>query len=130
MLLITAILFVCIAGSIPNAPDGMAPIKPPVAFYAWLRAMLGFDVGVLLLDWLKARRPDDWAPYPVWITINILMFFECSWALHVASSPTPGMTWSYLSRLVFAAACLRTAADYAAGAGFLVPRRPAPDGIR
>jgi hypothetical protein len=57
MLLITAIFFVKIAQAIPGAGlgfGGEAPPQTPQLFYEWMAAMLAFDVGVLIIDWIKS----------------------------------------------------------------------------
>jgi hypothetical protein len=78
------------------------------------------------LDWLKTFDLEKLRPYPVWIVINCLMFCVCSAAVQAATHIVKaqccgGAALSSLAELVFAAACVRTGIDYAAGAGFLFP---------
>jgi hypothetical protein len=140
MLLLTAVLFVCIAEAIPKAPEsGHAPAEVHAqAFYHWMAIMLGFDVAVLIIDRWKSRAKERvrLKPYIAWIIINSLLGLVC-WAVSGMSEPQcAGMvvtiplpfglsvaaTLWQVSFAVFLAALLRTVADYEVEQGFLLAR--------
>src|SRR5208283_1421724 len=79
MLLLTAVLFVCIAESIPSATDVRDPKAfAPDRFYFWMSLTFGFDVFVLVVDYAKNwSRRSELGPYPVWIVENGLLCVVC-----------------------------------------------------
>ncbi|MCZ7659455.1 MAG: hypothetical protein M5U07_17065 [Xanthobacteraceae bacterium] len=133
MLLITAILFVKIAQSIPvpQAPSGggllaLAPPSRPDMFYRWMAVMLFFDAWILLADSFKSDLrggqglTEQVGAYVPWIVLNIAFGLVC-W---FAQSP-PGFFASLsalaISILVFACAFARTVLDYVFGRRFMFP---------
>jgi hypothetical protein len=85
MLLITAIFFVKIAQAIPGVGLGFGggtPPQTPQLFYEWMTGMLVFDVGVLVVDWIKSgvletQRWDELRVYWRWIVLNLVVAFVC-----------------------------------------------------
>jgi hypothetical protein len=133
ILLITAILFVKIAQSIPGpsvntinaaATSGPSPPKPE-EFYWWMMAMLVFDVAALAIDgtksWLLGTQGwQEIRSYPGWIIINGILAAICWYA---ASHPMSLAEWSpeYLGAVVFSCAFCRTVLDYIFGRRFMFP---------
>jgi hypothetical protein len=140
MLLLTAVLFVCIAEAIPKAPEpGHAPAEVHAqAFYHWMAIMLGFDVTVLVIDRWKSRAKERvrLKPYIAWIVINSLLGLVCGVVSGMSEPQGAGLavtiplpfglsvaaTLWQVSFAVFAAALLRTVADYEVEQGFLLAR--------
>jgi hypothetical protein len=94
ILLITAILFVKIAQSIPSpqtAPSGallgpgLSQQTTPGLFYRWMAIMLFFDVLVLLVDWIKSgllrtEGNEELNAYWKWIVLNLALGIVCLFA--------------------------------------------------
>jgi hypothetical protein len=124
MLLITAIFFVKIAQAIPGPglsflSDSCSATSPRY-FYGWMAAMLFFDVGVLIVDWIKSgllrsRAWKDLQVYAIWVILNLILGFVC-WLL-----PETDFAPEIIGLIVFGAAFLRTVLDYLFGRKFLFP---------
>jgi hypothetical protein len=133
MLLLTAVLFVCIAESIPSAADIRSANEfAPGRFYFWMSVTFGFDVFVLFVDGLKNwKRRSELRPYPVWIVANSLLCAVCliasqlvllDFSLKTVSVAILGdVTLFTLSLVVFVCAVVRTIVDYLFGEVFLFP---------
>nr|WP_294548953.1 hypothetical protein [uncultured Rhodopila sp.] len=134
MLLLTAVLFVCIAESIPSAADIGTPSDfAPGRFYFWMSVTFGFDVFVLGVDYVKNwQRRSELRPYWVWIVANSLLCYIClrasqlvllDYSVKTVSVALLGdVTLFTLSVVVFICALLRTIVDYSVGDAFLFPR--------
>jgi len=133
MLLLTAVLFVCIAESIPSAADIRNPGDfAPGRFYFWMSVTFGFDVFVLGFDLIKnRRRRSELQPYRVWMVANSLLCYVCLRASQLSLDFTHktvsvavlgDVTLFTLSLVVFICALLRTIVDYSVGDAFLFPR--------
>jgi hypothetical protein len=134
MLLITAILFVKIAQSIPvpqTASGGtflgqsLAPPSTPNNFYHWMAIMLFIDVGILFVDlvksWvLRTEGATELRAYFIWIGLNLILGVICLFAY---SPPgfLPSIAERITSIIVFACALLRTVLDYSFGRRFMFP---------
>lgn len=132
MLLITAILFVKIAQSIP-LPKGatanqsfggvFAPTTPDY-FYFWMAAMLTFDVGILLVDRWKSRflslqqKARLGASY-WWIVMNSAFGAVCWLGYYSPTFVANSVEWTAI--FILAAAVARTTTDYIKGKDFMFP---------
>jgi hypothetical protein len=140
MLLLTAILFVCIAEAIPKQPEAGHALTEMHAqwFYHWMAVMLGFDVLILIVDFLKSpvKERGQLKAYIAWVIVNAVLAWICrnvsfmsepAGAGLAVTVPLPG-GWSvdatlwHVSLVVFAAALMRTVADYEFEQGFLLAR--------
>lgn len=132
MLLITAILFVKIAQSIPVPKSagaslfftGPAP-ETPDYFYRWMAVLLFFDVFVLIVDWLKSKAlkiegRKKLSAYLPWIILNGLLGLVCMWAV-CRPAFLPSYSEPSVSQIVLALAVVRTFFDYVAGRKFMFP---------
>jgi hypothetical protein len=137
MLLITAIVFVKIAQSIPVPQTtsgstggtilGQAFTVPstPDNFYHWMAIMLFIDVGILLADGLKSwalrvESAKNLRPYIKWLFLNLALAFIC-WFAPSPPGFLPLLTELSTSIIVFAFAFLRTVLDYSFGEDFMFP---------
>jgi len=134
MLLITAILFVKIAQSIPVPQttsggtilgQGFTPPSTPTNFYLWMAIMLFIDVGILVADGLKSwalgtESVTKLRPYIKWLVLNLVLAFICWYA---ASPPAflSSLSDLFISIAVFALAFSRTLLDYIFGEDFMFP---------
>jgi hypothetical protein len=137
MLLITAILFVKIAQSIPvpqttsGSPGGailgqaLAPPSTPDNFYHWMAIMLFIDAGILFVDGIKSgllgtEGAKELLAYIPWVILNLILGFVC-W--HAASPPgfLSSLSELTMSIVVFVVALLRTILDYVFGKSFMFP---------
>jgi hypothetical protein len=128
MLLITAILFVKIAQSIPVPQtasgsggtilgQALSPPSTPDNFYRWMAIMLFIDVGILIVDGFKNALLGT---YVKWILLNLVFGFIC---LYATAPPNflPSLSELTVSIVVFAFAFLRTLLDYTFGGRFMFP---------
>jgi len=138
VLLLTAVLFVWIADSIPSALKTAHPLTPKdlleqsTLFYRLMGAMFLFDVVVLIIDYWKSE-PDlraDLRSYYVWIPSNSILGILCfavAFAIGNADSSqvysifSLALTLQSLSIIVFVAAFIRTGLDYWFSRAFLFP---------
>ena len=132
-LLLTAVLFVCLAESIPSAADIRNPSEfAPGRFYFWMSVTFGFDVCVLGVDHIKNRqRWSELQPYLGWMVANSLLCYVCLSASQlpldfahktVSVAVLGDVTLFTLSLVVFICALLRAILDYLVGDAFLFPR--------
>lgn len=129
MLLITAIFFVKIAQAIPGVGLGFGggtPPQTPQLFYEWMAGMLAFDVGVLVIDWIKSgllnnQRWNELRVYAKWIILNIVLALVC----YLAASPAKLFSFQIsvetIAIGVFAIAFIRSILDYSFGKNFMFP---------
>lgn len=127
MLLITAILFVKIAQSIPGSAilGGAAPPATTSLFYQWMAIMLSIDVVILIIDGLKTKYLEtdvdtQLGAYVKWIILNFALAIICL----IAKSPPEVLSHlsaNTISIIVFAFAFLRTVFDYIFGKEFMFP---------
>jgi hypothetical protein len=133
VLLITAILFVKIAQSIPGSPApaggsilGAAPPQTtPELFYWWMGVMLLFDAAMLFVDRVKSaflgtEGEDGLRAYWKWIALNLALAVVC---LGAAAPPDwlASLPATAVAIVVFGFASLRTLLDYVSGSRFLFP---------
>jgi hypothetical protein len=134
MLLITAILFVKIAQSIPVPQttsggtilgQGFAAPSTPTNFYLWMAIMLFIDVIILLADGLKSwalgtESVTKLRPYIKWLVLNLALAFICWYA---ASPPAflSSLSELCISFIVIVLAFSRTLLDYIFGEDFMFP---------
>ena len=131
MLLITAILFVKIAQSIPVPKGetsgvfggGFAP-NIPEYFYFWMATMLSVDVAILVIDrwkngFLAAKQRTRLGASYWWIILNTAFGAVC-WLGYFFPA---GIAKSFecTAIVIFLAALLRTALDYYNGRSFMFP---------
>jgi len=140
MLLITAMLFVCIAESIPKptvswvAAGEKTFMTDTALFYQLMLITLVFDAAVLLIDYLKSDKQvlPRLESYLVWIPANLVLAGLCYYAGCLAAAarePTSalvavdGYSLNLQGVSVFIAliAFVRTFVDYWAGKDFLFP---------
>ena len=133
MLLITAILFVKIAQTIPVADAskantgliGLPSPATPESFYRWMAIMLFVDVAILIIDWIKSNylkieSAAKLSSYLLWIIMNSVLGAVCL----AASDPCPfiaSISPAWLSFGIFGLALTRTFLDYVFGAEFMFP---------
>jgi len=140
MLLLTAILFVCVAEAIPKQPEAghAAAELNPQAFYYWMAVMLGFDVFVVAVDRIKTPKPErpKKKPYLDWMWMNAALAGLCWWASRITAPSGAALAvivplpwgWSFATTLwrvscgVFVAAVLRTVMDYEFEHGLMLAR--------
>ncbi len=139
MLLLTALLFVCAAESIPQAGQPCAAVKlDPSRFFFWMATMFGFDVAVLLADdartcVLKKLGHKSWREaleikphHLAWSGMNFCMCLFCGWAWLITSRPAAGQQVFVVEGIgqvslidiclaILFLCCLRTLADYLVG---------------
>jgi hypothetical protein len=129
MLLITAIFFVKIAQAIPGVGLGFGggiPPQTPQLFYEWMAGMLAFDVGVLIIDWmksniLKTQRRKELRVYAGWIVINIVMALVCYYSAFPPVFVSSQITVETVAIGIFAVALIRSILDYLFGRDFMFP---------
>ena len=140
MLLLTAILFVCIAETIPQQVKvaGGADTYPHAGlFYGFMAVMLTFDVIVLIVDRFKSETRAALRPYLLWMVCNVALAVVCfvsAFGIGVHAAPTSDtllgvwnatIPFGSLTIAVFAFAVVRTFVDYLsdhiAGGNFLFP---------
>lgn len=138
MLVITAILFVCIAEAIPRADPSKGyvySVAESSMFYNLMAIMLVFDVMVLVVDFLKTPEAQraDLSSYLVWIPANLILAGLCYGAgSSISDAPTlvsaadvviacGSINFQELTFYLFIAAVIRMFADYWAGRAFLFP---------
>lgn len=135
MLVLTSILFVCIAEALPRL-DGSRAFKPgDVAdFYHFLGFMLAFDVFVLIVDVAKTK-PEARAAlgsYALWVPANVLLSLACFYVTNwfpndafggtaAIQFGTASLQFSTVTAVIFAVALVRTTIDYSVGGSFLFP---------
>jgi hypothetical protein len=126
MLLITAILFVKIAQSIPVPQtvsgsggailsQALTPPSRPDIFYQWMAIMLFIDVGILIVDGFKSALLPT---YSKWIFLNLVLGFIC-WYAPALPDFLPSLSELTVAIVVFAFAFLRTVLDYIFGKSFM-----------
>jgi hypothetical protein len=136
MLLITAILFVKIAQSIPvpqtiSGSSGailgqaLTPPSAPAIFYHWMAIMLFMDVGILIVDGIKSwllstEGATELRAYPKWIFLNLALAFIC-WYAPAPPDFLPSLSELTVGIIVFAFSFLRTLLDYIFGKSFMFP---------
>ena len=120
VLLVTALLFVCTAESIPQLPP--APAADPANFYYWMAIVLVFDAVALAVDWLKSPAPQELRPYGLWIVLNAIVGVICFIAAVSLSHAGVTMAPSLVAFGVFIVALARTILDYAKSGRFMFPR--------
>lgn len=136
MLLITAILFVKIAQSIPVPQttsgsggsilsQGLTPPTTPDNFYRWMAIMLFIDVGILAVDGIKSwllgiQSPAQAVAYSKWVVFNFGLGIIC-WFAPSVPGLLPSLSELATSIIVFACAFLRTVADYITGKDWMFP---------
>lgn len=131
MLLITAILFVGIAESIPKSGSPVADLHPE-RFYVFMSVLFGFDVFVLGIDFWKSgerRREDIRESYKVWAISNLILcaiFFSAALSIDPTAKVATFFGWGHFSLTVLSvalliAAAIRTLADYALSDDFMFP---------
>lgn len=126
VLLITGILFVCAAESLPHADvlpagaPGADPRRQMIAFYTWMSIVFGFDVLALIVDYLKrGDLRQRLRSYGTWIGLNVLMLVVCVGAVAALRSHANLLA---VSVIVCGLAALRTVLDYATSdAAFMFP---------
>ena len=136
MLVITAILFVCMAETLPRPNGGTFSAPEAGHFYRLTAITLMFDVAVLVVDIFKtsAEKRARLGSYLTWIPVNTLLAAIC---YVLASSfdgldsitastelpiPLIGMvSFGTIAFVIFVLSLLRTIADYWAGRDFLFP---------
>jgi len=134
ILLITALLFVFVAESVPDAAAAASPtLFHPEQFYFWMSGLFAFDVLVLLVDSWKTDDEATRRAYPNWIFMNLALAFVCfiaATAVQAASGtgyamvrlpPGIDLTLSQTGLVVFVLAFLRTILDYRVGGKFMFP---------
>jgi hypothetical protein len=129
MLLVTAIFFVKIAQAIPGVGLGFGGGKPPQTpqlFYEWMAGMLAFDVGVLVIDWIKSGilRTQGWNElrvYAKWIVLNLVLALVCCVAASPPAFVSSQISVESISIAVFAIALTRSVLDYSFGKNFMFP---------
>jgi hypothetical protein len=134
ILLITALLFVFVAESVPDAAAAARPaLFHPEEFYFWMFGLFAFDVVVLLVDSWKTNDEATRRAYPNWIFMNSVLAFVCfvvATAVQAASGtgyamvrlpPGIDLTLSQTGFVVFTLAFLRTIFDYRVGGKFMFP---------
>lgn len=127
MLLITAILFVCIAKSVPQRsvePSDAGAYLNAGLFYFFMTAMLVADVFILLVDRVKSKQKLKSPLYLFWMTANCFLALACGYATHVIgmfSAPHADTPFLFLgtefdlnaiSVMIFILAFARTVVDY------------------
>lgn len=121
MLLITAILFVKIAQSIPQTTD-----IPPQCFYQWMAGTMIFDVVAMSIDAIKTSlfvsqgAAQVLTSYAKWIVLNFVFTLICFWAADTSTSLADPAQQT-IGIAVFACALARTTLDYVFGRHFLFP---------
>ncbi len=128
MLILTAILFVCIAEAIPSrkvGEDGLSVYKNPDLFYLFMFITLLFDVVILIIDRAKSTNKSGLKTYLAWIIANCILAGVCLYVYWVVSHLKDPTDWSLvrigcvevsfllLNLMVFVMAFLRTIIDYA-----------------
>lgn len=127
MLLITAILFVCIAKSVPQrsvAANDIGAYLNAGLFYFFMTFMLIMDIIILFIDRLKSRQKLNSPLYVLWMAFNAMLAAACWYVtdlIGLSLAPHAETVFVFLgtpfnlnaiSVMIFLLAFARTIVDY------------------